>query len=70
MTHRDPSPGETGQTRAKEPNIEKAAASIAALVDEFTQRGWNDEGRADFAKVIKRRLTLLAHHHRRRPQRR
>lgn len=44
-------------TRAKEPNIDKAAASIAKLVDEFTGRCWNDEGRADFARIIKRRLS-------------
>lgn len=44
-------------TKAKEPTLDKAAASIAAMVDEFTQRGWNDEGRADFAKLIKRRLS-------------
>lgn len=44
-------------TRAKEPTIDKAAASIAAMVDEYTQRGWNDEGRAQFAKAVKRRLS-------------
>lgn len=37
--------------------IDKAAASVADLVDEFTQRGWNDAGRASFAKIIKRRLS-------------
>jgi hypothetical protein len=44
-------------TKAKEPTIDKAAASIAAMVDEYAQRGWNDQGRADFAKVVKRRLS-------------
>lgn len=37
-------------------DVERAAASIAALVDEYTQRGWNDEGRAKFAATIARRL--------------
>lgn len=44
-------------TRAKEPTLDKAAASIARMVDEYTKRGWSDEGRADFAKVVKRRLS-------------
>lgn len=44
-------------TRAKEPTIDKAAASIAAMVDEYTQRGWNEQGKADFAKLVKRRLS-------------
>lgn len=44
-------------TKAKAPTIDKAAASIAAMVDEYTQRGWSDEGKADFAKVVKRRLS-------------
>jgi len=42
---------------AQNDRIAKAAASIATLVDEYTQRGWNAEGRADFARVIKRRLS-------------
>lgn len=44
-------------TKAKEPTIEKAAESIAKMVDEYTDRGWNDEGRAQFAKLVKRRLS-------------
>ena len=44
-------------TRAADPTMDKAAASIAVMVDEYTQRGWNDEGRADFAKMVKRRLS-------------
>lgn len=44
-------------TRAKEPSIDKAAESIAKMVDEWTQRGWNEEGRMAFAKAVKRRLS-------------
>jgi hypothetical protein len=44
-------------TKAKEPTIDKAAESIAKMVDEYTDRGWNDAGRARFARVVKRRLS-------------
>lgn len=44
-------------TRAKKPTIDKAAESIAKMVDEYTQRGWNEEGLASFAKLVKRRLS-------------
>ncbi len=37
-------------------DVERAAASVAHLVDEYTQRGWNDQGRAKFAAMIARRL--------------
>lgn len=37
-------------------DIKRAAASIAKMVDEFTARGWNDEGRANFATIVERRL--------------
>jgi hypothetical protein len=44
-------------TKAKKQTIEDAAASIALLVDEYTQRGWNDLGRAQFASLVKHRLS-------------
>lgn len=43
--------------QGKKPDIDDACLSIAHLVDEYTQRGWNVEGRADFAKLVKRRLS-------------
>ena len=36
--------------------VEEAAMSIAHMVDEWTQRGWNNEGRAQFARLVARRL--------------
>lgn len=41
-------------------SISKAAHSIAALVDEYTNRGWNAAGRANFAAIIKHRLKRFA----------
>lgn len=41
-------------------SISKAAHSIATLVDEYTNRGWNTAGRANFAAIIKRRLKRFA----------
>lgn len=43
-------------TKAKQPSIEKAAASIADLVDELGQLGRSAEGKAELARVIERRL--------------
>jgi hypothetical protein len=37
-------------------DIKRAAASIAKMVDEFTERGWNNEGLANFATIVERRL--------------
>lgn len=37
-------------------DVKRAAASIAKMVDEFTERGWNDEGRANFATIVEHRL--------------
>lgn len=36
--------------------LKMAAMSIAHMVDEWTDRGWNDEGRAQFAGLVERRL--------------
>jgi hypothetical protein len=33
-------------------DIKRAAASIAKMVDEFTERGWNNEGLANFAEIV------------------
>ena len=39
-----------------EGEIDACAMSIARLVDEWTDRGWNDIGRAKFARLVVRRL--------------
>lgn len=36
--------------------IKRAAASVARMVDEYTDRGWNDEGRDNFALIVEKRL--------------
>lgn len=43
-------------TKAKEPRIAKAAASVAAMVDEWKNIGLNDKGREVLARLIARRL--------------
>ena len=43
-------------TKAKEPTIEKAAASIAAMLDEYKNLGLNAFGKAQLAKLIEHRL--------------
>lgn len=36
--------------------LDKASASIAHMVDEWTERGWNKDGRDNFASLVRRRL--------------
>jgi len=36
--------------------VKRAALSIAKMVDEYTQRGWNEEGLANFALIVECRL--------------
>ena len=41
---------------AKRPSAERAAASVAEMFDEFKNLGLNDEGKAQLAKLVERRL--------------
>jgi hypothetical protein len=36
--------------------VSRAAMSLAKMVDEYTHRGWNEKGLADFAHIVERRL--------------
>lgn len=50
-------PKDTDIARSKDAgDICAAAMSVARLVDEWCERGWNGEGRAHFAKLVERRL--------------
>lgn len=37
-------------------DLRRAALSIAKMVDEYTQRGWNEEGLTNFALIVEKRL--------------
>jgi hypothetical protein len=58
-----PNPEEVSEKMSSAPmrsksaeNIDKCALSVASMVDEWTQRGWNEQGLAEFAGLVKRRL--------------
>jgi hypothetical protein len=45
-----------GMVWVKREAVSRASASIAEMVDEYTGRCWNDEGRANFALIVEQRL--------------
>lgn len=54
--HRAQPPANQNTSPPSDTQMDRAAASIAFMVDEWIGRGWNEDSRARFAKLVKRRL--------------